>query len=199
MVPEFRNGKNVGFRLFSIRPQSPYELVGFQNGDVVLSVNDIPMTTPDSALEAYTRARTMSVLRFGLERRGAPFVLEVMIVPGPHDVPSPPPAPPPPAPHRRTFTRAELDDAFHNIRLRMVPGTSMGRPYGIRLFSVSKVGPVLEAAGFEDNDLVDAINGRPVSTPESFLRAYDAAVRTNRIEFKLRRIGRPPSLVVYVK
>jgi hypothetical protein len=112
----------------------------------------------------------------------------------------PPPTPlSPPAPHRRSFTRAELDDAFHNVRLRIVPGgISKGVQHGIMLFGVSKVGPVLKAAGFEDADSVDAINGRLVSTPEDFLRAYDAAVRTNRIEFRLNRIGRPP-IVVYVK
>jgi hypothetical protein len=87
IVPEIKNGKPTGFRLFSIRPQTVFDLVGFRNGDVVQSMNDIPMATPEKALEAYTKVKTVNKVRFGLMRNGAPFVLEVEVLPARPPVP----------------------------------------------------------------------------------------------------------------
>jgi len=81
LVPEIKDGKATGFRVFSIKPQSAFDLVGFRNGDVVLSVNDLSMTTPENALHAYTKVRTANKIRFGLVRNSAPFVLEVEVRP----------------------------------------------------------------------------------------------------------------------
>jgi type II secretory pathway component PulC len=121
-------------------------------------------------------------------------VLEVNILPGPPDPPRPP------APQQRhDAARAELDAAFHHPRLRIVPDVRAGKADGVRLFSLSRTGPVLEAAGFMSADLVRGINGRPVTTPANFVEAFDAAVKTNRIEFSLLRMGQPTTLVVDVR
>ena len=185
-VPETRNGKTIGFRLFSVRSGSALDLVGFRSGDLVLSMNDIDLATPDKALEAYTKVKTATKLHFGVERNGAPMVLEVNILP------EPPPAPP----QRHEAARADLDAALQHPRLRVVSDVTAG---GVRLFSLGNAGPALGAAGFQNGDVIRAIGGRPVTTPQTFREACAAAVKTNRIEFSLQRMGQPTSLVVDVR
>ncbi len=70
LVPSFKDGKSQGFKLFAIRPGSLYELLGFKNGDVVSAVNELQLNSPDKALEAYSKLRTATELRFAIERFG---------------------------------------------------------------------------------------------------------------------------------
>ena len=70
IVPEVRDGKPAGFRLYSIRPNSPFAKIGLQNGDVISSINGLGLTSPDKALEAYTKLRSANHLSVGVERRG---------------------------------------------------------------------------------------------------------------------------------
>jgi len=70
IVPSMRNGKPNGFKLYAIRPGSIYSLIGMQNGDTINAVNGRPMTTPDKALEVYTKVRNASHLSISFTRRG---------------------------------------------------------------------------------------------------------------------------------
>jgi general secretion pathway protein C len=70
IVPETRDGKSVGFRLFSVKPDGPFGKIGLQNGDVISAINGLEMTSPDKALEVYTKLKTANHLSVGLERNG---------------------------------------------------------------------------------------------------------------------------------
>jgi general secretion pathway protein C len=70
IVPETRDGKSIGFRLFSIKPDGPFGKIGLQNGDVISAINGLEMTSPDKALEVYTKLKTANHLSVGLERNG---------------------------------------------------------------------------------------------------------------------------------
>jgi general secretion pathway protein C len=70
IVPEIRDGKAAGFRLFSVRPDGPFAKIGLQNGDVISAINGLEMTTPDNALTVYTKLKSASHLSVGLERNG---------------------------------------------------------------------------------------------------------------------------------
>jgi general secretion pathway protein C len=70
IVPETKDGKSAGFRLLSIKPDGPFGLIGLQNGDVISAINGLEMTSPDKALEVYTKLRTANHLSVGLERNG---------------------------------------------------------------------------------------------------------------------------------
>ena len=70
IVPETRDGKSAGFRLFSIRPDGPFAKIGLQNGDVVSAINGLEMTSPDKALEVYTKLKTANHLSVAIERNG---------------------------------------------------------------------------------------------------------------------------------
>jgi general secretion pathway protein C len=70
IVPETRDGRPAGFRLFSIRPEGPFAKIGLQNGDVISAINGLEMTSPDKALEVYTKLKTANHLSVAVERGG---------------------------------------------------------------------------------------------------------------------------------
>jgi general secretion pathway protein C len=70
IVPETRDGKSAGFRLFSIRPDGPFAKIGLLNGDVISAINGLEMNSPDQALLAYTKLKTANHLSVSLERNG---------------------------------------------------------------------------------------------------------------------------------
>ena len=68
IVPSVKNGKPNGFKLYAIRPGSIYDLIGMKNGDTIHAINGHAMTTPDKALEVYTRVRNASHLNISFSR-----------------------------------------------------------------------------------------------------------------------------------
>jgi type II secretory pathway component PulC len=70
IVPSVKDGKADGFKLYAIRSDEFWGRLGFENGDVLHAVNDLAITTPDSALEVYSKLREADSLRVDLTRRG---------------------------------------------------------------------------------------------------------------------------------
>jgi general secretion pathway protein C len=70
IVPEMRDGKAAGFRLYSVRPDGPFAKIGMQNGDVLSAINGLEITSPEKALEVYAKLKSASHLSLGLERNG---------------------------------------------------------------------------------------------------------------------------------
>jgi general secretion pathway protein C len=67
-VPQLRDGKPIGFRLFGVRSDGPFAAIGLENGDLLLEVNGAPIATPDAALAAYSKLRTADHVWLGVER-----------------------------------------------------------------------------------------------------------------------------------
>src|SRR5580698_5440174 len=70
IVPEMKDGRSAGFRLLAIKPDGPFGKIGLQNGDIISAINGLDMTSPDKALEVYTKLKTANHLPVGLERNG---------------------------------------------------------------------------------------------------------------------------------
>jgi general secretion pathway protein C len=70
IVPETRDGRGAGFRLRSVSPDGAFALIGMQNGDMISSINGLELTSPEKALEAYTKLKSASHLSVGVERDG---------------------------------------------------------------------------------------------------------------------------------
>jgi len=70
IVPSFKNGKANGFKLFSIRPNSLYDKLGIQNGDIVQQINGYEINSPDKALEIYSKLKDAQTITVDLQRRG---------------------------------------------------------------------------------------------------------------------------------
>ncbi len=84
IVPAIQDGKPAGFKMYAIRPTSFFARIGFQNGDTLVSINGMALTSPDKALEAYTKVRDATQLVVGLLRRGTPLEIKIQIATKPH-------------------------------------------------------------------------------------------------------------------
>lgn len=76
VVPSKRDN---GFKIFAIAKDSIFNKLGVQNGDVIKSINGIELSSPDKALEAYSRLRNASKLSLDLLRKGQSETLEYTI------------------------------------------------------------------------------------------------------------------------
>jgi general secretion pathway protein C len=79
IVPEQKDGKTVGIRLFGIRADTLLGTLGMQNGDRLEQINGFDMASPEKALEAYARLRTANDLKVTLNRRGKPLTINFNI------------------------------------------------------------------------------------------------------------------------
>ncbi|HXK20030.1 MAG TPA: hypothetical protein VNG33_19600 [Polyangiaceae bacterium] len=79
VLPEQRDGKLLGLRLFGIRPGSLLGTLGLQNGDRLESINGFSVASPAQALEAYAHLREAPRLRVQLERSKRPVELNLNI------------------------------------------------------------------------------------------------------------------------
>jgi general secretion pathway protein C len=71
IVPAFKDGVAVGFKLFSIRPDSLYTKIGVQNGDVIRRINGYEINSPDKALEVYSKLKESSRIEIEIDRNGS--------------------------------------------------------------------------------------------------------------------------------
>ena len=79
VIPHEEEGRTVGVKLYGIRRNSLLGRLGVQNGDMLRTINGYDMTSPDSALEAYTRLRTADHLTLAVVRRGQAMTLDYAI------------------------------------------------------------------------------------------------------------------------
>lgn len=70
ILPYERDGAVQGFKLYGIRRNSLLGKLGMRNGDIVNSIGGMEMTSPDRALQAYTKLRNTSNLTIAVTRRG---------------------------------------------------------------------------------------------------------------------------------
>lgn len=79
IVPSVKNGQPNGFKLYAIRPGSLYSLLGMANGDTINAINGHAITTPDTALEVYTKLRSASHVSISFTRQNKTITNEYTI------------------------------------------------------------------------------------------------------------------------
>ncbi|MDI7266491.1 MAG: type II secretion system protein GspC, partial [Myxococcota bacterium] len=79
VMPHEDRGEVVGFKIYGIRRDSLFGTLGLENGDLIESVNGIPMTGADKALQAYGRLRMADRISIALTRRGQRVTLDYNI------------------------------------------------------------------------------------------------------------------------
>ncbi len=68
-----------GFKIYAIKRHSIYRSLGIKNGDVIKSINGMELSSPDKALEAYSRLQTATKLSLDIKRRGQAMTLDYMV------------------------------------------------------------------------------------------------------------------------
>jgi len=79
VMPEARDGKPLGFRLFAIMADGPIAKLGLRNNDVLISINGLDLATPDRVLDAFSRLKASPHLVLGLVRERDKLTQEYMI------------------------------------------------------------------------------------------------------------------------
>jgi general secretion pathway protein C len=79
VVPAFEEGTTIGVKLFSMRPGSFFQRLGFQNGDIITEVNGLPITSMERSLEAYEKLKDAKELLVDIKRRGVEERLVIRI------------------------------------------------------------------------------------------------------------------------
>jgi general secretion pathway protein C len=79
IIPFEENGRVVGVKVYGIRRSSLLGKLGVQNGDVLRTINGFDLSSPDSALEAYTKLREMDQFSIAMIRRGQPRTMEYSV------------------------------------------------------------------------------------------------------------------------
>ncbi len=74
-------------------------------------------------------------------------------------------------------------------RTTISPETRDGRVVGVRVFGIQP-GDMLDSLGFENGDVLRAVNGFDVASPDRCLEAYTRLRSTDRIELSFERRGR---------
>ncbi|MCA9772846.1 MAG: hypothetical protein KC466_10600, partial [Myxococcales bacterium] len=68
VVPNFENGQTNGFKIFAIRPDSIFEKLGIKNGDVIQSINNMDINSPDKAFMLLTQLRNERQITMDVRR-----------------------------------------------------------------------------------------------------------------------------------
>lgn len=70
IVPWIGDGRPQGFKLYAVRAGSLLARLGLRNGDGLRTVNGWELSTPDTALEVYSRVRFTNRIELALVREG---------------------------------------------------------------------------------------------------------------------------------
>lgn len=79
VIPHEENGRVVGVKLYGIRRSSLLGRLGIRNGDMLRTINGFDMTSPDSALEAYSSLRSADKLTLAVKRQNNEMTIEYNI------------------------------------------------------------------------------------------------------------------------
>lgn len=217
IVPVFEQGAAVGFKLFTVRPNSLLARMGLQNGDVVKTLNARSLTAPDAALQAFEAAKGESLIRIGLERQGKPLERRLLLdrrtvaageCPAPKPTSPPPSATSPASPSKPIApealardiqckeTRCVLKNGVFDRLLVDITQLTQGARIVPALADGKPIGFKLfgirpgsfyALVGLQNGDLITKLAGLPIVNPESALEAYSQLRSLTVIPVELRR------------
>jgi len=79
LLPYSDGGKIIGFRISEIKPGGVFSLIGIQNGDVLLRVNDYEINSPEKGVQLLNGLKGESRLSLDLIRNSQPLKLQYQI------------------------------------------------------------------------------------------------------------------------
>lgn len=79
VIPHEEDGRVIGVKLYGIRRNSLLGRLGVRNGDMLRTINGFDMTSPDTALEAYSRLRSADKLTLAVKRQNKEMTIDYNI------------------------------------------------------------------------------------------------------------------------
>jgi general secretion pathway protein C len=74
-----KDGKQDGFRLGRVMPSGIFARLGLRTGDVIGSINNTALSSPDKILELYTQLPSAAHMTIGITRYGKPQTIDYSI------------------------------------------------------------------------------------------------------------------------
>ncbi|WP_457644422.1 PDZ domain-containing protein [Persephonella sp.] len=75
IVPVIKDNETIGFRFKYVKPQSLLYKFGLRSGDLIVSINDMPVRTAEEAFKIYNMLRNEQFIKLVIERNGKRKVL----------------------------------------------------------------------------------------------------------------------------
>ncbi len=79
LLPNFTEGKQEGFKVYEVRRGGLYESLGLRNGDILLRINDLDISSPEVAIQAMSALRGMNRINLDIMREGTKLSLNYQI------------------------------------------------------------------------------------------------------------------------
>ena len=77
--PHFEDGKPAGFQVSNIKDESILKTMGFQDGDIIRSVNGQDIRSAEDVMRLYNTLKDSSFFGIGLVRNGQPKTLNFKV------------------------------------------------------------------------------------------------------------------------
>lgn len=78
-IPYIKDGEIKGFRLLNITPGSFYKTIGIQDGDVIKSINGIPISNPQTIMKIFSDIQNETQFELKIERMGKEITMRYYI------------------------------------------------------------------------------------------------------------------------
>ncbi len=72
LLPNSVDGKVEGFNVSEVKPGGLFAMVGINNGDTILSINDFALDSPEKAMQTLVSLKGQSRIKLDLIRDGRP-------------------------------------------------------------------------------------------------------------------------------
>lgn len=72
LLPSIKDGKVEGFRASEVKPQGIFSMIGIKNGDILRSINDFPIDSPEKAIQSFASLKGQSRIKLDIIRDGQP-------------------------------------------------------------------------------------------------------------------------------
>lgn len=74
LLPSIRDGKVEGFRVSEVKPSGVFAMVGIRDGDVLHRINDLPVDSPERAIQSLATLKGQNRIKIDLVRNGRPTI-----------------------------------------------------------------------------------------------------------------------------
>ncbi len=75
LLPSIKEGKVEGFRVSEVKPAGIFGMVGIKNGDILLSINDFKIDSPEKAIQALAALKGQTGIKLDMLRDGQPTTM----------------------------------------------------------------------------------------------------------------------------
>jgi len=79
LLPNIQDGKQEGFRVSEVKHGGLYDSLGLRNGDILLRVNNLEISNPEAAMQAFSALGGMNSVNLDIIRDGSKMTLSYEI------------------------------------------------------------------------------------------------------------------------